>query len=432
MSRREKRYEIDTIRTLQLGLDELDVLANCGDSLTFYVVPKVTLPIKCPYCGGEKANIHILRNRTLRDVLPDNKGMGKFIELHFQFKSYFCSNCQTTFTPNFCFASPKSRMTRRFEDFLVREAMSNSLESVSKTTNGIVSAAAIKSVIDRWIQAKDATRLPRYTAQTLCLLSYQNVQSYGLLVLNVEDGQAYLVDVLPEISSEAIRATLRKFELHRIRQIVVDLTEVIWDVLAEMPPHIDCLVDPGFLYSLAREELYAVAQKDARWLPMNNKLEVIMTPRSKILATQQYTLSQTLNRRPHLAEMYNATDSLYTILSTGWSKQRLLDWASSICTYGPGPIVAIAQRLLICLPNITKYGQTNFSAMYFSSIGEQISRYLQQLRPCSAALEKARLLYLLAPDTIQSEDSSTQLLGISVTRIFDMLKEQKCRQERIF
>ena len=157
-----------------------------------------------------------------------------------------------------------------------------------------------------------------------------------------------------------------------------------------------------------------------------------MTPRSKILATQQYTLSQTLNRRPHLAEMYNATDSLYTILSTGWSKQRLLDWASSIYTYGPGPIVSIAQRLLICLPNITKYGQTNFSAMYFSSIGEQISRYIQQLRPCSAALEKARLLYLLAPDTIQSEDSSTQLLGISVTRIFDMLKEQKCRQERIF
>ncbi len=127
----------------------------------------------------------------------------------------------------------------------------------------------------------------------------------------------------------------------------------------------------------------------------------------KILASQQYTLQKALTRRSELVNLYNAMDSLYEILTTNWSEQRLRDWAGTICTSGPAELAPIAQRMLDSMPNICLYEKAGFPAMKFSSIGEQMASLAASLRPCSFTLEKARLLYLNTPDTIQVEDRPT-------------------------
>src|SRR5699024_11213531 len=101
-------------------------------------------------------------------------------------------------TPAYQFAAPKSRVTRRFEDFLVRESINRSLEKVSDIARQALSAPAIKLMTDRWVQDKESTQPPLYTPQTLCLLSYERPQALALLVLAVEGGQVYLTDVLPD------------------------------------------------------------------------------------------------------------------------------------------------------------------------------------------------------------------------------------------
>lgn len=432
MSRRVDEPVIDQSRTRQLGLSELVVLANLGDNLTFYVQPRKRGCTVCPRCGCSKTTIHMSRVRKLRDILPHAQGASRFIELDFSFRSYCCSNCKYVFSPVYQFAAPKARLTRRLEDFLVRESFNRSFESVSHITNQTVSPAAIKLLIDRWIQEKDQTREHPYTASTLGLLSYQSNQTYGILVLNIDDEHPYLVDVLSETGAESMRTALRQFEISDIQQIVLDLTETSWEVMAEKPPHIASLVDPGFFYNLVQEQLYDLAKKDTRWLPMPNKLEVIMTPQRKILATQQYTLKQILKQRPKLSKMYHAADALYDILVSGWSEQLLIDWANQILTNGPSSLMPIAQRMLDCMPNILLYEKAGFPAMKFSTISEQITGYTQKLRPCSSALEKARLLYLIAPDTIQVGESVPQRLGVPIAKIIDMLKEQNLTQERIY
>lgn len=432
MSRRIKEPAIDETRTQQLGIAELLVQADCGDDFIYCAFPKTNSNPRCPRCGSSDTIVHLTRTRILRDILPDTQEPIRFIELHFTCRSYQCSKCKNVFTPNYEFALPRSRLTRRFEDFLVRESISHSLSDVSEITNSAISPAAIKILIDRWEQEKAVSQPPLYTGETLCLLAYQNSQTLGLLVLTVDNGNIYLADVLSETGSETIRTLLRKMELGKVRQVITDLTESVWEGLEERLPNINRLIDPGTYYSLVQEQLYELAKQKTRWLPMRDKMNVIMTPRKKVLATQQYNLRQILKRRPELATIYNASDGLYEILSTGWSTQRLTQWAESVQKTGPELLIPIAKNLLDHATNIHQYELAGLPAMKFSTISEQLTRYNMQLRPCSFALEKVRLMYLNKPDTIQTEDASIQRLGVPVEKIFETLKELQNEQEGIY
>lgn len=432
MSRRAKEPVADEARTRRLGLPELMVQAGLGDDSSYYVFPNPGAIIQCPNCGSLAVKIHTSRTRVLQDILPQAQGAARFVELHFQYKSYLCPDCQTVFTPAYQFAAPKSRVTRRFEDFLVRESINRSLEKVSDIARQALSAPAIKLMTDRWVQDKESTQPPLYTPQTLCLLSYERPQALALLVLAVEGGQVYLTDVLPDAGTDAIRTYLRRCELPAIHQVLLDMTETVWETVSETLPRAAFLVDPGFFYTLVREQLRATAGEKMRWLPMPDKMEVILTPRKKILASQQYTLQKALARRRELVNLYDAMDSLYEILTTNWSEQRLRDWADTICTSGPAEVAPIARRMLDSMPNICLYEKAGFPAMKFSSIGEQMASLAASLRPCSFTLEKARLLYLNTPDTIQVEGRPARRLGVPIEKVFTTLRELKQEQERIF
>lgn len=432
MPRKIHEPDIDADRTRQLGLPELWVQAGCGDDFAYHVCPKWTGVPFCPHCGCAETTVHMTRTRMLYDILPNVPEPKCFIKLHFDYRSYQCSACKNVFVPEYAFASPKSRMTHRFEDFLVRTSINYSLDKVSRLINRMVSPAAIKQLIDRWLQEKVSTQPSTYTARTLCLLTYENSQSFGLLVLNVDNGHIYLVDVLPEASAEALRAKLRLMEADNIRQIITDLTESTVEVVTERLPGIPSLIDPGTYYSIVQSELQREAESRIRWLPMRDKMEVIMTPQKKLLASQQYTFRQILQRRPELLGGYTAYNRMYNILTEGWSTQLLTEWAESILQSGPDCLAPIAQSVLSCTQNIKLYEQAGFSAMEFSSISEQITRYTRQLRPCSFALEKVRLLYLNASDTVQLEDGSIRCLGVPIEKVLDTLKELIIEQERIY
>lgn len=432
MSRRIKEPAIDEIRTKKLGIPELLVQADCGDDYIYCAFPKTNSIPPCPRCGSFETTVHLVRTRVLRDILPDVQEPLRFIELHITYRSYQCSKCKNVFTPNYEFALPRSRLTRRFEDFLVRESISRSLSGVSEMTNSAISPATVKISIDRWEQEKAASQPPLYVGDTLCLMAYQNSRTLGLSVLTVDSGNIYLADVLSETGSESIRTLLRKLELGKVRQVITDLTESVWEVLAERLPNIMRLIDPGSYYGLVQEQLYESAKQETHWLSMKDKMDVIMTPRKKILATQQYTLRQILKQRPKLARIYDASDGLYEILSTGWSTQRLTQWAESIQKEGPELLIPIAQNLLDHATNIHHYELAGLPAMKFSSVSEQLTHYNMQLRPCSFALEKIRLMYLNKPDTIQTEDASIYRLGVPVEKVFETLRELQIEQERIY
>lgn len=432
MPRRMREPDVDEKRTRQLGLPELWVQANCGDDYTYYAFPKWMGVPFCPRCGSADTTVHLARTRVLRDILPDAQDPVRFIELHFTYRSYQCSDCKNVFTPTYRFAGPKARVTHRFEEFLVRAAMSRSLGNIAEQTDHSITPSAIKTLIDRWVQGKADAQPPLFTAQTLCLLAYQSGQSYGLLVLNVDDGRIYLADVLPGAGTEDIRTALRRVEPGGIRQVITDLTESTAEPLAARLPGIPHLIDPGCYYTLVQEQLRWTAEQKTRWLPMRDKMEVILTPRRKILASQQYTLRQVLQRRPELADLYTAYDQLYNILTESWSTQRLTEWAQAICQNGPESLLPIAQSLLDHAPNIKLYEQAGFPAMKFSAVSEQLTHYTMQLRPCSFALEQARLLYLNAPDTVQLEDGTIRRLGVPIEKMYDTLQQLQNEQERIF
>ena len=432
MSRRMREPEVDAKRTHRLGLPELWVQADCGGDYVYYTFPKWMGVPFCPRCGSANTTVHLTRTRILRDVLPDAQGPERFIELHFTYRSYQCSDCKNIFTPTYQFAGPKARVTRRFEEFLVRAAMSRSLGSIAEQTGYSITPSAIKTLIDRWVQAKAEAQPPMFTAQTLCLLAYENSQSYGLLVLNVDGGRIYLADVLPDTGAENIRAVLRRVDPGGIRQVITDLTESTAEAPAERLPGVLHLIDPGVFYSLVQEQLRWTAEQQIRWLPMRDKMETILTPRKRLLVSQQYTFRQVLQRRPELTALYNAYDGLYNILTESWSTLRLTEWAQAICQNGPESLSPIAQSLLDNAPGIKLYEQAGFPAMRFSAVSDQMTRCTRQLRPCSFALEQARLLYLNVPDTVQLEDGTIRRLGVPIEKVYDTLQQLQIEQERIY
>ena len=109
-----------------------------------------------------------------------------------------------------------------------------------------------------------------------------------------------------------------------------------------------------------------------------------------------------------------------------------MEWAQTICQKGPGSLAPIAQSLLDHAPNIKLYEQAGFPAMKFSAVSEQLTHYTMRLRPCSFALEQARLLYLNAPDTVQLEDGTIRRLGVPIEKVYDTLEQLQNEQERIF
>ena len=97
-----------------------------------------------------------------------------------------------------------------------------------------------------------------------------------------------------------------------------------------------------------------------------------------------------------------------------------------------GSNMAQTALMMRLTPNICLYEKAGFPAMKFSSIGEQMASLAASLRPCSFTLEKARLLYLNTPDTIQVEGRPARRLGVPIEKVFTTLRKLKQEQERIF
>ena len=131
MSRRAKEPVADEARTRRLGLPELMVQAGLGDDSSYYVFPNPGAIIQCPNCGSLAVKIHTSRTRVLQDILPQAQRGGAFCRTSLPVQELSLSRLPNGVHPAYQFAAPKSRVTRRFEDFLVRESINRSLEKVS-------------------------------------------------------------------------------------------------------------------------------------------------------------------------------------------------------------------------------------------------------------------------------------------------------------
>ncbi len=156
--------EIDEQRTKELDIPELIVVSGEGDENHFFcrLVPEIELP-KCPRCGNLSGRNQGKMHRNFLDAFRrDNDAAVITISLEFSKRKCEAPGCGCVYYPEFSFASPYSRTTRRLENAIVRMVLRGgcSYAEIAEELHGKLSRQAVGNVFYRRVRELNADTSP--------------------------------------------------------------------------------------------------------------------------------------------------------------------------------------------------------------------------------------------------------------------------------
>ncbi len=191
-------YDIDEKRTKELGIPELLVVSNMGNKNHFFCIftPQKTNHI-CPRCG----NI-VTRNqgnvcREYLDAFRRN-GDAALITITLEFQKRKCESpgCGCVYYPEFCFARPYARTTRRLENAIVRLILwGSSNAEVANELEGRLTRQAVWRIFHQRVKELDADSSDE-AAWFRDLLENDRFIPYPLLLLENIVDKGYLERLL--------------------------------------------------------------------------------------------------------------------------------------------------------------------------------------------------------------------------------------------
>ena len=153
-------YEIDERRTMELKQPELLVVSGRGDVDHFccVLVPSKARP-GCPHCGNplirNQGNMH----RDFWDVIRrDDDAAVVTISLEFRKSKCVAADCGRVYYPEYSFASPYARTTRRLDDAIVRMVLRGGLSyaEITEELEGKLSRQVVGQIYHRRVKELNA------------------------------------------------------------------------------------------------------------------------------------------------------------------------------------------------------------------------------------------------------------------------------------
>ena len=158
-------YEIDERRTAELKQPELLVISGRGDSDHFccILVPSKARP-GCPRCGNplirNQGNLH----RDFLDVIRRGDDAAVVtISLEFRKSKCVAAHCGRVYYPEYSFASPYARTTRRLDDAIVRMVLRGGLSyaEIAEELKGHMSRQVVGQIYHRRVNELNADSTDR-------------------------------------------------------------------------------------------------------------------------------------------------------------------------------------------------------------------------------------------------------------------------------
>ena len=160
------KYVIDKLRTKELNQPELLVVSDKGDKDHYYclLVPSKARP-GCPFCGNyvirNQGNIH----RDYLDVIR-RSDEAAVVTVSLEFRKYKCmaANCGRVYYPEYSFASPYARTTRRLDDTIVRMVLRGGLSyaEIADELEGKLCRQVVGQIFHRRAKELDADQTAWY------------------------------------------------------------------------------------------------------------------------------------------------------------------------------------------------------------------------------------------------------------------------------
>lgn len=229
MPRPRKIKNISKDLTELLDNEELKVIE--GSNSYDYVVmsPDTGVPI-CIECSGKVKNQGKF-HKTYIDVVTLND-QKQFARLHYYFYKYLCLNedCGALFQKTMRFASEKARITKRYEDEVMKHVFYESIDKtiedmsdyiVKNHYSDLISKPAMGKLIKRWVLEKDEKRtVPQ--PSVLCVYTFKTQKAEYTFFLDASNTEMKLLEVLPSVTENKVNLVLSKFDLDGIRAIITD------------------------------------------------------------------------------------------------------------------------------------------------------------------------------------------------------------------
>ena len=408
-----------------LAIEELE--ATGGDEYNIEAMsPDTAVPV-CIECKGPTANNGRFTSKLLDVVQIGEKK--QFVRLHYRFYKYRClsENCNTVFQKPVAFVNENAKITKRYEDEIIRHVLYESIDKARKdleeyivrgNRRDLISKPAISKLIKRWVDERD-TKRKFVTQAVIRLYSFCFSHNNYIIACSEDSGQkeTNIIEVIPSISESGIKEFFSKIEVDALYAVVVDCNPVVYmSVKSMLPSKVRILVDTDSLCRVLRDEFKEYINERLKRYQKHIRETFVKDP-VKLDNEDLACLRRLQKKDAELKSAYNSYSQLYSILKNQRDIIETRDWMNSLGEEA-GIYILTTSYLSEYMKELTGFQSVinedhNYDFIY------EIARKIEQYFPISTdEIFRARILY---SDFDRKEEK--QWKGTSVSRLTGLVDD---------
>ena len=322
----------DTIRTEQLGQQELFVQKGKGSDHYFSTWLQDPEVERCPLCGSKAIKTQDLFTKTYWDLMFNGEKK-TVIQIEYEFYKYRCLNkeCRHIFAKPMSFASRRDNVTFRLENEIAIQVINgSSYAEVANQLSGSISRQAVGQIFNRWVRKKEERRKSAVLPSKLAILSQKTDKDQCIIFLNLDEG-IRIYDIVYGVSSSAIASVLLKNGVPKVQTVISDCNPTIVDAIRGYLPETLHIIPVEFWFSLVASDFADLAHEKLKWSQVKDKDTLIMLPKGE-LGYRIGDLLRLLDSKPAIRPAYEDFNRLRDIITRRdemWVYHELEEWLNS-------------------------------------------------------------------------------------------------------
>ena len=362
---------------------------HCDEYIVTYPLPEQRV---CPHCHSCDCVIKDSgADQTVRHTVSHDRGT----LVTFHKVRLLCHSCHHTFYIEPDWVHPCLRMTLALYYKLIHDFMDKtSFRTVADINR--VSPALVAEVL-----ASVEFGMPAHLPETLCIDEFKgssgawhpgkarwNVTRYHCNIVSGDGGKGYVLDILPQISADFVKAYFRQYPHHerlRVKYFCCDMHNGFLSVAKEIFPHAHICIDMFHVVELVNDAVTAVRLRlqrevDARsdtelWKLLRGSMKTLLVNESdpkKALAARhpnrQAKLTRLFDCFPDLQEAYEALQAFHLVCREPYpmlKRAALTDWIEHYATSPVPEVEHLARRIQHWrgyIHNTWEFGKSNSPA----------------------------------------------------------------------
>ena len=352
------RFENGTVPTLHLPLDlsDVEIVALTQDPEGYHLtVQSVVRHTACRQCGTQISQLHGYADPiTLRHLAVFNHPLW----ITFRAPRFVCSQCSTphhpvTTTQSVDWHTPRSPLTRAYEDHILRQLINSTIEDVRRKEN--LPYDTVLGVLERRI----ATTVDWTEFTELEILGIDEIARrkghrdfLAIITARTPTGDTRLLAVLPNRDKITVKAFLDTIPA-RLRRTLRTICTDMWDgyvnavresLLADPDCHAELVIDRFHVAqhyhqavdALRKEELKRLQRElpAAEYQELRGTLWLFRQRRDTLTPDEQTRLECLLARTPRLRQAYDFREQLTRLfdspLTVSEARTKLQAWRQAV------------------------------------------------------------------------------------------------------